>query len=29
MGAGLLYAGLTNTCILATLLARMPWNRSA
>jgi len=29
MGAGLLYAGLTNTCGLATLLARMPWNRSA
>lgn len=29
MGAGLLFAGLTGTCGLALLLARMPWNRSA
>jgi len=27
MGAGLLFAGLTGTCGLAILLARMPWNR--
>ncbi|MCA9800110.1 MAG: rhodanese-like domain-containing protein [Cyanobacteria bacterium HKST-UBA04] len=26
-GAGLVIAGLTNTCMLATLLARCPWNR--
>ena len=26
-GAGLLLAGLTNTCALATGLRRMPWNR--
>jgi rhodanese-related sulfurtransferase len=27
MGAGLLFAGLTGTCGLALLLAKMPWNR--
>ncbi len=27
MGAGLLFAGLSGTCGLALLLARMPWNR--
>lgn len=27
MGCGLLFAGLTGTCALAALLARMPWNR--
>jgi hypothetical protein len=26
-GAGLLFAGLTGTCGLALLLAKMPWNR--
>jgi rhodanese-related sulfurtransferase len=26
-GAGLLFAGLTNTCALAILLGKMPWNR--
>jgi hypothetical protein len=28
-GAGLLFAGLTGTCGLALLLARMPWNQRA
>jgi len=28
-GAGLLFAGLTGTCGLALLLAKMPWNRAA
>ncbi|MFS8821561.1 rhodanese-like domain-containing protein [Synechococcus sp. W60.2] len=27
VGAGLVFAGITNTCGLALLLARMPWNR--
>lgn len=27
MGCGLLFAGLTGTCGLALLLAKMPWNR--
>jgi rhodanese-related sulfurtransferase len=27
MGAGLLFAGLSGTCGLAAVLARMPWNR--
>ena len=27
MGGGLLFAGLTGTCGLALLLAKMPWNR--
>lgn len=27
MGAGLLYSGLTDSCILGMLLARMPWNQ--
>ena len=26
-GAGLLFAGLTNTCALAAILGKMPWNR--
>lgn len=26
-GAGLFFAGLTDTCALALLIARMPWNR--
>ena len=25
--AGLTFAGLSNTCAMALLLARMPWNR--
>lgn len=29
MGCGLLFAGLTGTCGLALLLAKMPWNRGA
>lgn len=28
MGCGLLFAGLTGTCGMASLLARMPWNRT-
>ncbi|MEN9202326.1 MAG: rhodanese-like domain-containing protein [Thermostichus sp. DG_1_6_bins_120] len=27
VGAGLVFAGITNTCGMALLLARMPWNR--
>ncbi len=27
VGAGLVFAGLTNTCGMGLLLARMPWNR--
>jgi rhodanese-related sulfurtransferase len=27
VGAGLVFAGLTDTCGMAMLLARMPWNR--
>jgi hypothetical protein len=27
VGAGLVFAGITNTCGLALLLARMPWNQ--
>lgn len=27
LGAGLLYAGITDTCGLAMILAKMPWNR--
>jgi rhodanese-related sulfurtransferase len=27
VGAGLIFAGITNTCGLGVLLARMPWNR--
>jgi hypothetical protein len=26
-GAGMAFAGLTGTCAMAQLLARMPWNR--
>jgi rhodanese-related sulfurtransferase len=29
MGAGLVFAGMSGTCGLALLMARMPWNRSA
>jgi rhodanese-related sulfurtransferase len=29
MGLGLLFAGLTGTCGLALLMARMPWNKGA
>lgn len=28
-GAGLTFAGATGTCMLASLLAKMPWNRAA
>ncbi len=27
MGAGLIFAGITGTCALGLLIARMPWNR--
>lgn len=27
MGAGLLYAGISGTCALASVIARLPWNR--
>lgn len=27
MGAGLTFSGLTNTCAMATMLSRMPWNQ--
>ena len=27
VGCGLIYAGLSNTCAMATLLAKMPWNK--
>lgn len=29
VGLGVLYAGVTDTCFMALLLARMPWNRVA
>ena len=29
LGAGLVYAALTGSCGLASLLARMPWNRAS
>lgn len=28
VGAGLIFAGITNTCCMGMLLARMPWNRT-
>lgn len=28
VGAGLLFAGLTDTCAMGMLMARMPWNRA-
>ncbi len=27
MGAGLLFSGLTDTCVLGAMLSKMPWNR--
>jgi uncharacterized membrane protein HdeD (DUF308 family) len=27
IGAGLLFAGLTNSCTMGLLLAKMPWNK--
>jgi rhodanese-related sulfurtransferase len=27
VGAGLMFAGITDTCMMGTLIARMPWNR--
>ena len=27
IGAGLAYAGVSDTCMMASVLARMPWNR--
>lgn len=29
VGAGLVFAALTNTCAMGMLIARMPWNRQA
>ena len=29
VGAGLMFAGITNTCGMATLLAKLPYNRGA
>ncbi len=29
MGGGLIFAGLSGTCMLASLIARMPWNQQA
>lgn len=29
VGAGLVYAGVTDTCAIAMLLARMPWNQGS
>ena len=29
IGAGLLFAGLSGMCPMASLIARMPWNRAA
>jgi hypothetical protein len=29
VGAGLVFAGITDTCGMALLLARMPWNQVA
>lgn len=29
VGAGLLFAGITDLCLMATLLGRVPWNRAA
>jgi rhodanese-related sulfurtransferase len=28
VGAGLVFSGLTDTCAMGTMLARMPWNRA-
>jgi hypothetical protein len=28
VGAGLIFAGVTDTCGMAMLLARMPWNQA-
>ncbi|MGH8494143.1 MAG: rhodanese-like domain-containing protein [Moraxellaceae bacterium] len=28
VGAGLMFAGITNTCAMGMLIARMPWNRA-
>jgi len=27
VGAGLAFAGITNTCMMGLMLAKMPWNR--
>jgi hypothetical protein len=29
IGAGLFFAGLTNTCGMAMILAKAPWNKNA
>jgi rhodanese-related sulfurtransferase len=29
IGAGLVFAGVSDTCMMASLLARLPWNRPA
>lgn len=29
VGAGLVFAGVSNTCMMGTVLSKMPWNRAA
>ena len=29
VGAGLMFAGITDSCMMGTLLAKMPWNQAA
>ncbi len=29
IGAGLTFSGITDTCMMATLLAKLPWNRAS
>ncbi|HEY4050494.1 MAG TPA: rhodanese-like domain-containing protein [Acidobacteriaceae bacterium] len=29
VGAGLIFAGVSNTCMMGTVLSKMPWNRAA
>ena len=29
IGAGLVYSGVSNTCAMALVLAKMPWNRAS
>ena len=29
VGAGLVFAGMTDTCMMASVLGRMPWNRAS
>jgi hypothetical protein len=29
VGVGLVFAGVSNTCLMASILGRLPWNRPA